>query len=62
MDLHRHAAFSRHWRRSPPLQAMVQAYLGIEPDEEPEPLTPETEEDALRHFVSMFAAAGGNVN
>ena len=28
--LHRHAALQRLWRRSPPLQTMVQAYLGIE--------------------------------
>jgi hypothetical protein len=62
MDLHRLAAFRRHWRRSPPLQAMVQAYLGIEPQEDPEPLTPENEEAALRNFIANFAAAGGNVH
>jgi len=62
MDLHRLAAFRRHWRRSPPLQAMVQAYLGIEPQEDPVPVTPETEDDAIREFASMFAAAGGTVH
>ncbi len=62
MDLHRRAAFQRHWRRSPPLQAMVQAYLGIEPQEDPVPLTPENEDEAIRQFASMFAAAGGSVN
>lgn len=62
MDLHRHAALMRQWRRSPPLQAMVQAYLGIEPQEAPMPVTPEDEEAALRDFVSNFAAAGGIVH
>jgi hypothetical protein len=61
MDLHRLAAFRRHWRRSPPLQAMVQAYLGVEPQEDPVPVTPENEDDAIREFASMFAAAGGSV-
>jgi len=35
--LHRHAALQRLWRRSPPLQTMVQAYLGIEGKDEPPP-------------------------
>lgn len=61
MDLHRYAALQRQWRRSPPLQQMVQAYLGIEPQTEPEPLTPDNEEAALRDFISNFAAAGGSI-
>jgi len=64
MDLHRHAAMRRHWRRSPPLQQMVQGYLGIEPIEDIRagPLTPEQEEAAIAEFARNFAAAGGTVH
>lgn len=65
MDLHRYAAICRHWRRSPPLQRMVQAYLGIEPDEAAAPsvpLAPEDEQAAIDEFIRNFAAAGGTVN
>lgn len=62
MDLHRYAALRRHWRRSPPLQMMVQGYLGIEGEQPPAtqgPLTPEQEQAALDEFMRNFAAAGG---
>lgn len=68
MDLHRYAALQRHLRRSPPLQTMVQAYLGIEPQEDPardspqRPLSPEDEARAIADFARNFAAAGGNVH
>lgn len=68
MDLHRYAALRRQWRRSPPLQQMVQAYLGIE-GEQPEPVAgdwgppaPQDEEAAIRSFMSNFTAAGGRVH
>lgn len=64
MDLHRYAAMQRLWRRSPPLQAMVQAYLGIE-GQQPEPVGPRTaadEELAIQQFAANFAAAGGVIN
>jgi len=67
MDLHRYAAFRRLWRRSPPLQVMVQAYLGIE-GEEPAPLHPRgpltaaEEDEAIDAFAQHFAAAGGLVH
>jgi hypothetical protein len=65
MDLHRHAAFLRHWRRSPPLQHMVQAYLEIEPAADPvgsaAPLAPEDEQAAINDFIRNFAAAGGSI-
>jgi hypothetical protein len=61
MDLHRLAAMRRHWRRSPPLQAMVQGYLGIEPQEPAAPLSEADEAAALRDFVANFSAAGGTV-
>ena len=67
MDLHRYQALIAQWRRSPPLQQMVQAYLGIEPLEtppdEPQRLpTPEEEGAAIADFARNFAAAGGIVN
>jgi hypothetical protein len=69
MDLHRYAAFRRLWRRSPPLQQMVQAYLGIKPVEEPfeEPASnalpaPQDEQAAIAQFIANFAAAGGAVH
>jgi hypothetical protein len=65
MDLHRYAALRRQWRRSPPLQQMVQAYLGIEPDEDPQAAgesPAEDEEAAIRNFMNNFAAAGGRVH
>jgi hypothetical protein len=70
MDLHRYAAFRRLWRRSPPLQHMVQAYLGIEPvvEEPVEDLAPnalpapQDEQAAIAQFVAAFAAAGGAVH
>lgn len=62
MDLHRHAALARHWRRSPPLQLMVQGYLGIEPPADARPLRPQDEDAALQHFIENFAAAGGTVH
>lgn len=62
MDLHRYQALLRQWRREPPLQQMVQAYLGIEPQEDEVPLAPEDEEAALRQFIANFAAAGGTVH
>jgi hypothetical protein len=62
MDLHRYAAMQRHWRRSPPLQRMVQAYLGIEPVEDPQPLEPRDEDAAIQDFMSNFAAAGGVIH
>lgn len=62
MDLHRYAALQRQWRRSPPLQHMVQAYLGIEPDIEPVALRPQDEPQAIAEFMSAFAAAGGTVH
>lgn len=69
MDLHRYAAFRRLWRRSPPLQQMVQAYLGIQPVVEepaPEPSNalpaPQSEQAAVAQFVAAFAAAGGVVH
>ncbi len=66
--LHRHAALVRQWRRSPPLQAMVQAWLGIEPDDQPgpgtpgHPATPADEERAIAEFCRNFQAAGGLVH
>jgi hypothetical protein len=65
MDLHRYAALRRQWRRSPPLQTMVQAYLGIEGEDPPPVAGPEPvqdEEAALRSFMSNFAAAGGRLH
>ena len=62
MDLHRYAALQRQWRRSPPLQLMVQGYLGVEPQEEPAPLTPDREQAALQDFLRNFAAAGGSIH
>jgi len=65
MDLHRYAALRRHWRRSPPLQQMVQAYLGIQPEDEPAlpgVLTEQDEAAAISDFISNFAAAGGRVH
>lgn len=59
MDLHRHAALRRQWRRSPPLQLMVQGYLGIEPADDPQP---QDQDAALRDFIANFAAAGGTVH
>lgn len=67
MDLHRYAALRRRWRRSPPVQRMVQAYLQIEPQEDPEPaaaapLRPHDEQAAIDAFVRSFAAAGGQIH
>lgn len=62
MDLHRYAALLRQWRRSPPLQSMVQAYLGVEPQTAPVPLAPEAEGAAIQDFIRNFAAAGGIVH
>lgn len=62
VDLHRYDALLRQWRREPPLQKMVQLYLGIEPEEDAVPLTPENEDEAVRQFIANFAAAGGNVH
>lgn len=68
MDLHRYAALRRQWRRSPPLQTMVQLYLGIKPEQEPappaeaHPVAPQDEEAAIREFMTNFAAAGGTVS
>lgn len=64
MDLHRYAAMQRLWRRSPPLQAMVQAYLGIDGEAvpllgEPEPVD---EDQMVQAFVNAFASAGGVVH
>lgn len=64
MDLHRYAAMRRLWRRSPPLQQMVQAYLGIQPADSPAPaaaVAELSEDEVIRNFMSNFAAAGGNV-
>lgn len=70
--LHRLAAIRRQWRRSPPLQMMVQAYLQIEGEHEPAPtgpqpqpgqaLTPEQEAAAIAEFARQFAAAGGTIH
>jgi len=66
--LHRHAALVRQWRRSPPLQVMVQAWLGIDGDDEPAPhlpagpLGPADEERAIADFIRNFQAAGGLVH
>lgn len=66
--LHRLAALQRLWRRSPPLQVMVQAYLGIEGEEIADPslpsmpLTAAEEEAAITAFARNFAAAGGAVH
>lgn len=64
MDLHRLAALQRRWRRSPPLQHMVQAYLGIEVPEEPpaRPRTPDEEAEAVQQFIRNFTAAGGRIH
>lgn len=64
MDLHRYAALRRQWRRSPPLQQMVQAYLGIEGEEAApsRPLTETEEAAAIGDFMRNFAAAGGRVH
>jgi len=70
--LHRLAALRRQWRRSPPLQTMVQAYLQIEGEHEPPPsahqaaastaLTPEQEAAAIADFARQFAQAGGLIH
>jgi len=64
--LHRHAALVQQWRRSPPLQVMVQAYLGIDSDDpapaSTQPMTPAQEEAAIEAFARSFAAAGGAVH
>lgn len=64
MDLHRYAAMQRLWRRSPPLQVMVQGYLGIEGTPVPpvgaEP--PVDPDQAMHDFAQAFAAAGGLVH
>lgn len=69
--LHRLAAIRRQWRRSPPLQMMVQAYLQIEGEEPPpphlqqppgQPMTPEQEAAAIAEFARQFAAAGGTIH
>jgi len=64
MDLHRYAAMQRLWRRSPPLQGMVQNWLGIEGEAVPliGPAEPQDPEAAFRQFAEAFAAAGGNVH
>lgn len=67
MDLHRYAALRRRWRRSPPVQMMVQAYLEIEPQEDPapasaSPLQPQDEQAAIADFARAFAAAGGQIH
>ncbi len=62
MDLHRHAALQRHWRRSPPLQLMVQGYLGIQPQEAPAAVAPQSDDAALQSFIRNFAAAGGAIH
>ncbi|HOX90233.1 MAG TPA: hypothetical protein PLN55_11530 [Burkholderiaceae bacterium] len=66
MDLHRYAALQRQWRRFPPLQRMVQAYLGIEPEDEPnepsESMTADEEQAAIERFMADFTAAGGKVH
>lgn len=64
MDLHRYAALRRLWRRSPPLQHMVQAYLQIEGVEEPLPgsAAPFNEDTAIAEFIANFSAAGGSVH
>lgn len=64
MDLHRYAAMQRLWRRSPPLQAMVQGYLGVDGEAVPPlgPPEPADDERALREFAEFFSAAGGFVH
>lgn len=67
MDLERYADLQRQWRRSPPLQLMVQAYLGIKPEEaqqrDPQqPLSLDDERAAIQDFMRNFAAAGGVVH
>lgn len=63
------AALNRHWRKHPPLQLMVQQYLGIKPKDEarsaPSFSSDKSEsgntETDLRDFMQMFSAAGGSV-
>lgn len=64
MDLHRYAAMQRLWRRSPPLQVMVQGYLGIDGTPVPPlgPAEPMDEDQAVRAFAQAFAEAGGFVH
>ena len=61
MDIPRLLAMNRHWRQHPPLQAMVQAYLGIKPPTDTPRTTPAQGNSPadLEQFMQMFAAAGG---
>ena len=61
MDIPRLIAMNRHWRQHPPLQVMVQNYLGIKPAPEPRHTAEASvnSETDLEQFMQMFAAAGG---
>jgi len=58
MDLPRYAAMSRYWDAHPPLQLMVQGYLGIE-GKTARPITTINSPDDLDEFMQMFSGAGG---
>lgn len=51
MDLRRLKALQDHFRRHPPVQAMVQAYLGIEPSEPA--LVEQTDEEIEAEFQQL---------
>lgn len=58
MDLHRYGAMRRLWRRSPPLQAMVQGYLGIDPPDAAPAVPAQRPDDDIALFTAAFSAAG----
>lgn len=61
MTLPRVYAMTQHWQDHPPLNLMVQAYLGIKPDKSP-PATPQGPvSNNSGDLLGLFQAAGGRV-
>lgn len=54
LDLPSLGAFTRYWKRHPPVHVLVAAYLGVESADEPPQQRPPPDAAALEELMAMF--------